>query len=87
MVVGDWDRNLYVHDAATGEILFQTRLPSSVTGYPITYAVDGKQYLAVPVGNDRSLWSGLSQRLMPEHQRPQIGGHALFVFALPDDVR
>ena len=86
VVVGDWDRNLYVHDAATGEILFQTRLPSSVTGYPITYAVDGKQYLAVPVGNDRSLWSGLSARLMPEHQRPEVGGHALFVFALPDDA-
>jgi len=25
-----------------------------VEGYPITYAVDGRQYLAVPVGGNRS---------------------------------
>ena len=55
LVVGaDTDRNLYVHDAATGDVLFQTRLPASVTGFPITYAVDGKQYLAAPVGGNRS---------------------------------
>ena len=55
LVVGaDTDRNLYVHDAANGDVLFQTRLPASVQGFPITYAVDGKQYLAAPVGGNRS---------------------------------
>ena len=55
LVVGaDTDRHLYVHDAATGEVLFQTRLPASVQGFPITYAVGGRQYVAVPVGGDRS---------------------------------
>ena len=34
--------------------LFQTRLPASVQGFPITYAVDGRQYVAVPVGGNRS---------------------------------
>ena len=84
VVAGDWDRNLYVHDAHTGEILFRTRMPSSVSGYPITYAVDGRQYLAVPVGTDPSLWSSISGQLTPEKNRPPVGGHAIFVFAVPD---
>ena len=55
LVVGaDSDRNLYIHDVATGDVLFQTRFPASVQGFPVTYAVDGQQYLAVPVGGDRS---------------------------------
>ncbi len=55
LVVGaDSDRHLFVHDVETGEVLFQTRLPASVQGFPITYAVDGRQYLAAPVGGDRS---------------------------------
>ena len=86
VVVGDWDRNLYVHDARSGEILFRTRMPSSVSGFPITYAVDGRQYLAIPVGTDPSLWSGISGQLTPEKQRP-AGGHGIFVFTVADDVR
>ena len=85
-IVGDWDRYLYVHDAATSEIVFQTRLPSSVSGFPITYAVGGRQYLAVPVGTDPSMWSGISGQLTPEKNRPTAGGHAIFVFTLADDV-
>ena len=54
MVRADTDRNLYFHDVATGDVLFQTRLPASVEGFPITYAVDGRQYVAVPVGGNRS---------------------------------
>jgi alcohol dehydrogenase (cytochrome c) len=46
-VTGDTDRNLYVHDTATGRVLFQTRLPAPLDGSPITYAVRGRQYLAV----------------------------------------
>jgi alcohol dehydrogenase (cytochrome c) len=85
VVVGDWDRNLYVHDARSGEILFRTRMPSSVSGFPITYAVDGRQYLAIPVGTDPSLWSGISGQLTPEKQRP-AGGHGIFVFTVADEV-
>ena len=35
-------------------MLFRTRLPGSVQGFPITYAVGGRQYLAAPVGGGRS---------------------------------
>ena len=55
LVVGaDTDRNLYFHDAEDGEVLFQTRLPASVQGFPISYGVGGRQYVAVPVGGNRS---------------------------------
>jgi alcohol dehydrogenase (cytochrome c) len=55
LVVGtDTNRYLYLHDATNGDVLFRTRLPASVQGFPITYAVDGRQYLAVPVGGNRS---------------------------------
>ncbi len=46
-VNGDGDRNLYVHDTGTGAVVFQTRLPAPLDGSAITYAVRGRQYLAV----------------------------------------
>ena len=54
VVSADTDRNLAVHDAANGDVLFRTRLPGSVSGFPITYAVGGRQYLAVPTGGGRT---------------------------------
>ena len=54
VVSGDTERNLFIHDVTTGDVLFHVRLPGSPQGFPITYAVDGRQYLAVPVGGDRS---------------------------------
>ena len=50
---GDWDRHMYAYDAATGQILWQTRLPTSAQGFPITYLANGKQYVAMPAGNRR----------------------------------
>ncbi len=40
---------LRAHDKATGEILAETALPASQTGMPMTYMLDGKQYLVVTV--------------------------------------
>ncbi|MCY3844551.1 MAG: PQQ-binding-like beta-propeller repeat protein [Acidobacteria bacterium] len=54
VVSGDSDRHLFIHDVEDGGLLFETRLPASAQGFPITYAVDGRQYLAVPVGGDRT---------------------------------
>ena len=54
VVSSDTDRNLFIHDVDTGEVLFRTRLPGSVQGFPISYAVDGRQYLAAPVGGGRT---------------------------------
>jgi len=82
-IAGSWDRYLYIFDASSGETLWQTRLPTSVQGFPISYAVNGKQYLAVPVGGGGASWSGMiPAQLMPEKKRP-AGGNGLFVFSLP----
>ena len=87
VVVGDWDRYLYIHDAVTGQVLFQTRLPTSVQGFPITYAVNGRQYLAVPVGTGGGQWvTTIPAELVPE-KKIAPGGNAIFVFALPETRR
>jgi len=87
VVVGDFDRYLYVHDAATGKILFQTRLPTTVQGYPITYAVNGRQYIAVPVGTGGGQWvTTIPGDLLPEHKIPPPT-NSIFVFALPETTR
>jgi alcohol dehydrogenase (cytochrome c) len=81
---GDWDRHMYAYDAATGAILWQTRLPQSAQGFPVTYAVNGKQYVAMPAGYGGGSWSTLvPSELAPEIRRPN-GGNVLMVFALPD---
>jgi alcohol dehydrogenase (cytochrome c) len=84
VVVGDFDRYLYVHDAATGKILFQTRLSTSVQGFPITYAVNGRQFLAIPVGTGGGQWvTTIPAELTPE-KKIAPGSNAIFVFALPE---
>ena len=82
-VAGDWDRQLYVYDARSGDILWQTRLPTSVQGFPISYAAGGRQYLAVPVGTGGASWNNLVPRdLTPEKRHPPTG-NSIFVFSLP----
>ena len=47
---GDLNRRFRAFDAETGEILWQTILGSQITGYPVSYIADGRQYVTVPVG-------------------------------------
>ena len=67
-------------DHETGEILWEINLGSSVTGFPITYAVDGRQYVAVSTGSGGTSahFTGLTTELRPN------SGNNLFVFALPE---
>ncbi len=81
---GSWDRQIFAFDAETGETVWETRLPQSVQGFITTYAVDGRQYVAVPTGAGGASWTGsIPSQLIPEKQRP-LGGNGLFVFALPE---
>ncbi len=73
---GDVNGRFRAFDHETGEILWEINLGSSVSGYPITYAVAGRQYVAVSTGTQRFL------DLTPE-LRPSSGNN-LFVFALPN---
>ncbi|HZM62231.1 MAG TPA: PQQ-binding-like beta-propeller repeat protein [Vicinamibacterales bacterium] len=81
--VGDLDRSFKAVDVRTGKILWQTRLATSVQGFPMSFNVDGKQYIAVTTG-----LGGGSPRLVPSTLAPEIRvpttGQALYVFALPD---
>jgi alcohol dehydrogenase (cytochrome c) len=83
--VGDTDRYIRAHDAETGELLWRTRLTTKVSGWPMTYSVDGRQYLAVITGVDAHNWiSTVSRDLAPQSVWP-IAGTAVFVFALPEN--
>ena len=83
--VGDWNRHFYAFDAFDGTLLWRTRTPASAQGAPITYAVDGRQYLAVPSGTGGNSWSsGNPANLLRDLRRPASGsGNAVLVFALP----
>ena len=72
---GDANGRFRAFDHETGEVLWEVNLGSSVSGYPITYAVDGVQYIAVNTG-------GGQINLTPE-LRPSRGTN-LFIFALPN---
>ena len=83
VIVGDFDRYLRAYDARSGKILFETRLSTSVQGFPITYAVGGRQYIAVPVGTGGGQWvTTVPADLTPE-KKIAPGSNAIFVFALP----
>jgi PQQ-dependent dehydrogenase (methanol/ethanol family) len=79
---GDLDRSFKGVDVKTGKVVFETRLATSVQGFPISFAVDGKQYVAVATG-----LGGGSPRQVPSTVTPEIRppnrGQALYVFALP----
>ncbi|MFM1895799.1 MAG: hypothetical protein RLZZ385_873 [Pseudomonadota bacterium] len=81
--VGDLDRYFRAHDVRTGEILWETRLGTSVQGHPIVFAVDGKQYIGVTAALGGSSPRTVPLVIAPEIQHPD-NGNALYVFALPD---
>ena len=57
---GDLDRTFKAVDVKTGAILWKTRLGTTVQGFPVSFSIDGKQYIAVTTG-----YGGGSPRLGP----------------------
>lgn len=80
---GDLDRNFRAYDVKTGKVLWETRLGTSVQGFPLTFSVGGRQYVAVTTA-----LGGTSPRQVPRLVTPEIrypsSGNALYVFALPE---
>ena len=76
---GDTGGGFMALNQENGEVLWRVELGSPVTGFPITYAVDGRQYVAVSTGFSATTGSFL--RMTPEI-RPSFGNN-LYVFALP----
>jgi alcohol dehydrogenase (cytochrome c) len=80
---GTSDRMFRAFDADTGEIVWEVKLNSGVTGVPAAYEVDGTQYIAVQAGwgVDAERMRGALNTLLPRQRQVPQGG-TLWVFAL-----
>jgi alcohol dehydrogenase (cytochrome c) len=76
---GDANGRFKAFDDKTGQVLWETIVGSPSSGYPITYSVNGKQYVAIIVGP--SLAANTDERQTPEFKLSNAPG--IFVFALP----
>jgi alcohol dehydrogenase (cytochrome c) len=47
---GTNDRNFRAFDAETGKVLWKQRTNSGITAVPVSYSIDGVQYVAVQSG-------------------------------------
>ncbi len=75
---GYFDRTFAAYDAGSGEELWQTRLSGQPSGGPISYQVDGKQYIAVVTG-----WGWAHTAYTPELALPKDAVPEIWVFELP----
>jgi alcohol dehydrogenase (cytochrome c) len=80
---GSLDRRFGAYDGQTGERLWETRLSDVPGAAPITYAVDGRQYLAMVVGHG-SAHAATFPPLYPELAMPPTRSASVWVFALPE---
>jgi len=83
---GDPDGNVIALDAKTGEKLWSFNTGAAIHGSPISYAVNGRQYVAV--GSGISTIGGQIGANVPILRDPDGPRQAstLFVFALPDSA-
>jgi len=80
---GSMDRVFSAYDSATGKQLWHIRLNDVPNSNPITYTVNGKQYVAMVVGNGGAQ-AATFPPLLPELENPPDRGAAIWVFALPE---
>jgi alcohol dehydrogenase (cytochrome c) len=81
--VGDLDRRFRAFDVKDGTVLWETRLGTSVQGFPVSFAVGGKQYIAVTTGLGGGSPRNVPQAIAPDIHYPR-NGNALYVFTLSD---
>jgi len=81
---GDLNRRFRAFDVETGEILWETPLGTSVQGHPISFAVDGRQYIAVTTAIHGTSPRTVPSLVAPEITYPEENENAVYVFALPD---
>ncbi len=77
---GDIEGNFRAFDQETGAVLWEVNLGSSVTGYPISFAVDGRQYVAASTGS--SVTTAGHRRMMTDLKA--ASDNQLYIFALPE---
>ena len=79
---GTSDRRFFALDTETGAPLWTTRLNGDISGAPVTFEIDGRQYLAVGAGGrigQATFYAGLTDTTIPQ------GSGVMWVFALPED--
>ena len=79
---GSLDRTLRAHDAATGAMLWSTRLNNAPSAPPISYAAGGREFIAAIVGPG-GYQSMSYSTLVPEILNPADAGAMLWVFEVP----
>ena len=82
--VGDLNRTFRAVDINTGKTIWQTRLGTSVQGFPVTFSIGGKQYVAVTTGLGGGSPRNVPRTILPDVHYPG-NGNALYVFTLPDN--
>src|SRR6185503_5937744 len=83
---GALDRVFAAYDDGTGRELWRVRLNDVPNSAPISFQVNGKQYIAVVTGNGGPQ-SATFPALVPEIQNPPDRGASIWVFELPDARR
>lgn len=86
--MGDINRRYWAQDAETGKVLWRTVLPGPISTSNITYAVNGRQYLAVITGANMA-HPGLNTGTMgPKVLNLDNSGESntIMVFALPESA-
>jgi alcohol dehydrogenase (cytochrome c) len=78
---GSIDRFFHAYDDQTGKLLWETRLTDVPSNAPISYTVNGRQYVAIGVGNGGAQATGFTA-LVPEI-RNLDRAPAVWVFQLP----
>ena len=82
LFTGDALGRFFALDTQSGEEVWSFRTGSGHRGSPVTYAVNGKQYIAVPVGWGSAL-AGLMTQIWPE-AADFPNASTMYVFALAD---
>ncbi|HEY4077895.1 MAG TPA: PQQ-binding-like beta-propeller repeat protein [Rhizomicrobium sp.] len=83
--VGDYDRVFRAIQTTTGKTLWTVRLPTVVQGNPVSFSVDGKQYIAITTGLGGGSPFAKPSAMLGEVHHPDHG-QAVYVFALPDGM-
>jgi alcohol dehydrogenase (cytochrome c) len=79
---GSMDRAFSAYDQATGKRVWSTRLGDVPNSNPISYEVDGKQYIAIVTGSG-SVRSTSFVNMLPEIKNPSIRTANIWVFEVP----
>lgn len=79
---GFTDRRFKAFDDATGKELWSTRLGDTPSGAPISYSVNGRQYVAI-ISGCCSYQTRDVQAYVPDVKLPPDHGAVIWVFQLP----